>query len=85
MELNFVIQDSQNIKHMLELLDHCPPNLQVRNALLGKLFFVDVLVLVSVNQLNINKMAIIIEFLFFNLSDFSLSYFLLVYYIFLVL
>ncbi|KAK6637448.1 hypothetical protein RUM44_007865 [Polyplax serrata] len=28
MELNFVIQDSQNIKHMLELLDHCPPNLQ---------------------------------------------------------
>lgn len=31
MELNFVIQDAQNIKHMLELLDHCPPNLQVRN------------------------------------------------------
>lgn len=30
MELNFVIQDAQNIKHMLELLDHCPPNLQVR-------------------------------------------------------
>ncbi|XP_030244760.1 neurobeachin-like, partial [Drosophila navojoa] len=29
MELNFVIQDAQNIKHMLELLDHCPPNLQV--------------------------------------------------------
>ncbi|XP_033238937.1 neurobeachin isoform X24 [Drosophila pseudoobscura] len=28
MELNFVIQDAQNIKHMLELLDHCPPNLQ---------------------------------------------------------
>lgn len=31
MELNFVIQDAQNIKHMLELLDHCPPNLQVTN------------------------------------------------------
>uniref|UniRef100_T1JNA5 Uncharacterized protein n=1 Tax=Strigamia maritima TaxID=126957 RepID=T1JNA5_STRMM len=28
MELNFVIQDAQNIKHMLELLDHCPPSLQ---------------------------------------------------------
>ncbi|XP_063239810.1 neurobeachin isoform X3 [Bacillus rossius redtenbacheri] len=28
MELNFVIQDAQNIKHMLELLDHCPANLQ---------------------------------------------------------
>ncbi|XP_073999314.1 A kinase anchor protein rugose isoform X3 [Rhodnius prolixus] len=28
MELNFVIQDAQNIKHMLELLDHCLPNLQ---------------------------------------------------------
>lgn len=32
MELNFVIQDAQNIKHMLELLDHCPPNLQVREV-----------------------------------------------------
>ena len=31
MELNFVIQDAQNIRHMLELLDHCPPNLQVSN------------------------------------------------------
>lgn len=30
MELNFVIQDAQNIKHMLELLDHCPSNLQVK-------------------------------------------------------
>jgi len=29
MELNFVIQDAQNIRHMLELLDHCPPSLQV--------------------------------------------------------
>lgn len=38
MELNFVIQDSQNIKHMLELLDHCPPNLQVRNTF--RFFFV---------------------------------------------
>nr|XP_049697536.1 neurobeachin isoform X4 [Helicoverpa armigera] len=28
MELNFVIQDAQNIQHMLELLDHCPPSLQ---------------------------------------------------------
>ncbi|XP_035708538.1 neurobeachin isoform X2 [Folsomia candida] len=28
MELNFVIQDAQNIKHMLEMLDHCPPHLQ---------------------------------------------------------
>lgn len=28
MELNFVIQDALNIKHMLELLDHCPPSLQ---------------------------------------------------------
>ncbi|XP_066153140.1 neurobeachin isoform X2 [Euwallacea fornicatus] len=28
MELNFVIQDAQNIRHMLELLDHCPPHLQ---------------------------------------------------------
>lgn len=34
MELNFVIQDAQNIKHMLELLDHCPPNLQVIQTLL---------------------------------------------------
>lgn len=34
MELNFVIQDAQNIKHMLELLDHCPPNLQVSFFLL---------------------------------------------------
>ena len=32
MELNFVIQDAQNIRHMLELLDHCPPNLQVSNG-----------------------------------------------------
>ena len=31
MELNFVIQDSHNIRHMLELLDHCPANLQVRD------------------------------------------------------
>ncbi|XP_053681698.1 neurobeachin isoform X2 [Sabethes cyaneus] len=28
MELNFVVQDAQNVKHMLELLDHCPANLQ---------------------------------------------------------
>ncbi|XP_026328148.1 neurobeachin isoform X4 [Hyposmocoma kahamanoa] len=28
MELNFVIQDAQNIQHMLELLDNCPPSLQ---------------------------------------------------------
>ncbi|CAK9804665.1 rg [Anthophora plagiata] len=28
MELNFVIQDAQNIRHMLELVDHCPANLQ---------------------------------------------------------
>ncbi|GAB6031814.1 hypothetical protein CHUAL_010216 [Chamberlinius hualienensis] len=28
MELNFVIQDAQNIKNMLELLDHCSPSLQ---------------------------------------------------------
>ncbi|KOB67865.1 Neurobeachin [Operophtera brumata] len=28
MELNFVIQDAQNIQHMLELLDHCPSSLQ---------------------------------------------------------
>ncbi|XP_043473809.1 neurobeachin isoform X2 [Leptopilina heterotoma] len=27
-ELNFVIPDPQNIRHMLELLDHCTPNLQ---------------------------------------------------------
>lgn len=32
MELNFVIQDAQNIKHMLEMLDHCPPHLQVRRS-----------------------------------------------------
>ena len=32
MELNFVIQDAQNIKHMLELLDHCVPTLQVREV-----------------------------------------------------
>ncbi|XP_063850090.1 neurobeachin-like isoform X2 [Scylla paramamosain] len=25
MELNFVIQDAHNLRHMLELLDHCPP------------------------------------------------------------
>ncbi|KAF0772297.1 neurobeachin isoform X2 [Aphis craccivora] len=30
MELNFIIQDAQNIRHMLELLDHCPPNLQFK-------------------------------------------------------
>ena len=30
MELNFVIQDAENIRHMLELLDHCPDPLQVR-------------------------------------------------------
>ena len=29
MELNFVIQQPQNIVHMLDLLDHCPSNLQV--------------------------------------------------------
>ena len=29
MELNFVIQDAENIRHMLELLDHCPDPLQV--------------------------------------------------------
>ena len=29
MELNFVIQDAENIRHMLELLDHCPHPLQV--------------------------------------------------------
>ncbi|XP_026668557.1 neurobeachin isoform X16 [Ceratina calcarata] len=28
MELNFVIQDTQNIRHMLELLDHCALDLQ---------------------------------------------------------
>lgn len=28
MELNFVVQQPQNIIHMLDLLDHCPPNLQ---------------------------------------------------------
>ena len=29
MELNFVIQDAENIRHMLELLDSCPHPLQV--------------------------------------------------------
>lgn len=38
MELNFVIQDAQNIRHMLELLDHCPPNLQVSTVFLFILF-----------------------------------------------
>lgn len=33
MELNFVIQDAQNIQHMLELLDHCPSSLQVNKPL----------------------------------------------------
>lgn len=28
MELNFVIQHPQNVLHMLDLLDHCPPSLQ---------------------------------------------------------
>ncbi|XP_017789019.1 PREDICTED: neurobeachin [Habropoda laboriosa] len=28
MELNFVIEEAQNIRHMLELVDHCPANLQ---------------------------------------------------------
>ena len=32
MELNFVIQDAENIRHMLELLDHCPDPLQVSVA-----------------------------------------------------
>ena len=32
MELNFVIQDPENIRHMLELLDHCPDGLQVRQS-----------------------------------------------------
>ncbi|KYN36687.1 Neurobeachin [Trachymyrmex septentrionalis] len=36
MELNFVIQDAQNIRHMLELLDHCPPNLQKPHLQLSK-------------------------------------------------
>jgi len=43
MELNFVIQDAQNIRHMLELLDHCPPNLQVserRDVKLGRINYV---------------------------------------------
>ncbi|KAH9638891.1 hypothetical protein HF086_012844 [Spodoptera exigua] len=39
MELNFVIQDAQNIQHMLELLDHCPPSLQ--DACKGELIKVD--------------------------------------------
>lgn len=39
MELNFVIQDAQNIRHMLELLDHCPPNLQVSSVLVFGLSF----------------------------------------------
>lgn len=38
MELNFVIQDAQNIKHMLELLDHCPPSLQVRHLSYALIF-----------------------------------------------
>ncbi|KAJ6638681.1 Neurobeachin [Pseudolycoriella hygida] len=38
MELNFVIQDAQNIKHMLELLDHCPPTLQRFNYSMQELF-----------------------------------------------
>ena len=35
MELNFVINDPENIRHMLELLDHCPHGLQVshRNSI----------------------------------------------------
>lgn len=39
MELNFVIQDAQNIRHMLELLDHCPPNLQVCHSKFNVLAF----------------------------------------------
>ena len=34
MELNFVIHEPENIRHMLELLDHCPEALQVRTTLL---------------------------------------------------
>ena len=34
MELNFVIQDAENIRHMLELLDHCPHPLQVMMILM---------------------------------------------------
>ena len=33
MELNFVIHEPENIRHMLELLDHCPEALQVRTIL----------------------------------------------------
>ena len=35
MELNFVIQDPENIRHMLELLDHCPDGLQVRTGIIA--------------------------------------------------
>ena len=50
MELNFVIQDAENIRHMLELLDHCPHTLQVPNQYyqylqhvdrVGKMFRID--------------------------------------------
>jgi hypothetical protein len=29
MEANFVIQDSDNVKHMVNLIDNCSPKLQV--------------------------------------------------------
>ena len=37
MELNFVIQDAHNLRHMLELLDHCPPPLQVSKFILSRI------------------------------------------------
>ncbi|CAB0041903.1 unnamed protein product, partial [Trichogramma brassicae] len=42
MELNFVIQDAQNIRHMLELLDHCPSNLQIPSFIDPKSQVVDI-------------------------------------------
>ena len=41
MELNFVIQDAENIRHMLELLDHCPHTLQVPHQHYQYLQYVD--------------------------------------------
>ncbi|KOC66217.1 Neurobeachin [Habropoda laboriosa] len=37
MELNFVIEEAQNIRHMLELVDHCPANLQANSWLFRRM------------------------------------------------
>ncbi len=34
LETNFIIQDAENVVHMLELMDSCQPTLQVNTSLI---------------------------------------------------